>query len=152
MHTLQLHKLLTKAKLKKERQHFQVEKRKEIPIIQSLDLTEWHKCLSFFPLPYLIHSILNTEAGHNLNMLKNQVSLKKKRVHELYDHDSFIQLSNLSGFMPGTVFSFTRNSCKLVHFSRRSFHVKFLLLPGSELLWRQFSLVALKWPELIVET
>lgn len=43
----------------------------EIPIIQSLDLTEWHKCLSFFPLPYLMHSILNTEAGHNLNMLKN---------------------------------------------------------------------------------
>lgn len=59
------------GQIKKERQHFQVEKRKEIPIIQSLDLTEWHKCLSFFPLPYLIHSILNTEAGHNLNMLKN---------------------------------------------------------------------------------
>lgn len=28
------------GQIKKERQHFQVEKRKEIPIIQSLDLTE----------------------------------------------------------------------------------------------------------------
>lgn len=39
MHTLQL-QVADEGQIKKERQHFQVKKRKEIPIIQSLDLTE----------------------------------------------------------------------------------------------------------------